>query len=548
MMQCAPGTMDAVADAVVIGSGPNGLVAANLLADAGWRVVVLEAADVPGGAVRTAEVTAPGFRNDLFSAFYPLGVASPIISGLGLERYGLQWTHAPAVVAHPTEDERVAVLHRDPADTAASLDAYHPGDGEQWIRLVEDFRRIQQPLVEALFRPFPPLLPAVWLVRAMGAAELLRFARFATLPLRRFAHERFAGEGAAALLAGNALHTDLGPDSAGSAVFGWLLCMLGQTVGFPVPVGGAGALSDALVARLRAAGGELVCGARVAEVVIRGGRAVGVRTADGREVSAGRAVVGAVDAPQLFGTLVAPEHWPARLLDDLRRFQWDNGTVKVDWALSRPIPWKLPGPAGAGTVHVGGGLDPLTRYATQLAVGAVPDQPYCVVGQMTTADATRSPAGTEAAWAYTHVPQRVVEDAGEQGITGRWDRAEVEAVVRRMEAQIEALAPGFRDLIQARYVQGPRDLESTDPVLHTGALNGGTAAIHQQLFWRPIPSLGRPETPVRALYLASMSAHPGGGVHGGPGANAATVALRDAGVFGPLRRAAIRAANRAIYR
>src|SRR5579875_1341391 len=312
----AAGTMYAVADAVVIGSGPNGLVAANLLADAGWSVVVVEAASAPGGAVRTAEVTAPGFRNDLFSAFYPFGVSSPIITGLQLERYGLRWTHAPSVVAHPTDDGRVAVLHREVEDTAESLDAYAPGDGEQWIRIVEDFRRIQQPLVEALFRPFPPLLPAVWLARAMGTAELLRFARFATLPLRRFAHERFGGEGAAALLAGNALHTDLGPDSAGAAIFGWLLCMLGQTVGFPVPVGGAGCLTDALVGRLRAAGGEVVCDARAETVLVHGGRAVAVRTADGRELAAGRAVVAAVDAPQLYRDLVAPEHLPARLLDD----------------------------------------------------------------------------------------------------------------------------------------------------------------------------------------------------------------------------------------
>ncbi len=534
-------------DAVVIGSGPNGLVAANLLADAGWRVVVLEAGRTPGGAVRTAEITAPGFRNDLFSAFYPFGAASPILNRLGLDRHGLRWSHAPEVVAHPTGDGAVAVLSRDLDRTAASLDAYGPGDGDAWIEVVTQFQRIQEPLIEALFRPFPPVRPAIGLLRAMGTAELLRFARFATMDLRQWSRERFNGAGAPALVAGNALHTDLGPDSAASAVFGWLLCMLGQTFGFPVPVGGAGELSRALVDRLQSAGGEIVCDARAVSVVIRGGRAVAVITADGREVAADRAVIAAVDAPQLFGELIGPEHLPTRLLDDLRRFQWDNGTVKVDWALSGPIPWKQPEVAAAGTVHLGGDLESLARYSGQLARSVVPDVPYLVVGQMTTSDPSRSPAGTESAWAYTHVPQQVTGDAGPDGITGRWHKPEVEALARRIEDQIEAHAPGFRELVVARHVMGPGQLEAADLLLHGGALNGGTAAIHQQLFWRPVPGLGRPETPIRRLYLGSMSAHPGGGVHGGPGSNAATAALRDAGLVGPLRRGLIAAAQRRVY-
>jgi phytoene dehydrogenase-like protein len=537
-----------VTDAVVIGAGPNGLVAANMLADAGWSVVVLEAADAPGGAVRSAEVTAPGFVNDLFSAFYPLGAGDCPLQDLGLGEYGLRWTHAPLVVSHPTGDDRAVTLSRDLDVTAASLDGYAPGDGDAWIELVQQYERIREPLLAALFRPFPPVVPAVRTLRALGTAEALRFARFATLPLRRWTQEVFNGRGAPALVAGNALHTDLGPESAGAAVFGWLLCMLGQTVGYPVPVGGAGVLTDALVARLRARGGQLVCGQPVHGVVIRDGRAVGVRTADGTEHGASRAVLAGVDAPQLFGSMVAPEHLPARLLDDLKRFQWDNGTVKVDWALSEPVPWSDPSSGSAGTVHLGGDLDALTRYTSQLALADVPDEPYLVFGQMTTTDPTRSPAGTESAWAYTHVPQHVRGDAGNDGITGRWDEGEVDAMVRRMEDQVERYAPGFRDRIIARHVKGPLSLEAADHNLFRGALNGGTAAIHQQLLWRPIPGLGRPETPVDRLYLASSSAHPGGGVHGGPGAAAARVALREAGLLGPVRRAVIRTANRAIYR
>jgi phytoene dehydrogenase-like protein len=536
-----------VTDAVVIGAGPNGLVAANLLADAGWSVVVFEAAAEPGGAVKTAEVTAPGFRNDLYSAFYPLAKGSPVVAALELDRFGLQWAHAPAVVSHPTGDGRAALLSRDVQVTSASLARYAPGDGDAWCDLVAQYETLSGPLLDALFRPFPPVRPGVALLRRLGVGGALRFARFATMPLRRWTEESFTGQGAAALVAGNALHTDLGPESAGAALFGWLLVMLAQTVGYPVPVGGAGALTDALVARLRSRGGRVECGAPVREVLVRGGRAVGVRLLSGDEVPARRAVLGAIDAPQLLGALVAPEHLPGRLVRDLANFQWDNGTLKVDWALSGPVPWADPDSNLAGTVHVGGDLEALTHYTTALANGLVPAEPFVVFGQMTTSDPTRSPAGTESAWGYTHLPQRVRGDAGGADLTGRWDEREVAVVVDRVEAQVERFAPGFRDRILARHVAGPLGLESANHSLFRGALNGGTAAIHQQLVWRPVPGLGRPETPVRGLYLASASAHPGGGVHGGPGSIAATAALRDNGLAGPLRRAALDAAYRRIY-
>jgi phytoene dehydrogenase-like protein len=537
-----------VTDAVVIGSGPNGLVAANVLVDAGWSVLVVEADETPGGAVRSAEVTAPGFVTDLYSAFYPLAMASEPISSLRLDDYGLRWAHAPLVVSHPTGDGRAAVLSRDLDVTAASLDSFAPGDGAVWEELVAQFGRIAGPLLDALFHTFPPVGAGLRLFRALGSAEALRFARFATLPLRRWTEETFNGAGAAALLAGNALHTDLGPDSAGAAVFGWLLAMLGQTVGFPVPVGGSGALTGALVARLRSKGGQLTCGDAVRQVVVRNGRAVGVRTSSGADIPADRAVLAAVDAPQLFGAMVDPEHLPPRLLDDLGTFQWDNGTVKVDWALSEPIPWADEQSAMAGTVHLGGALGELTAYTHQLALGAVPARPYIVFGQMTTTDPTRSPSGTESAWGYTHVPQRVRSDAGGAGITGSWDERDVAAMVQRLEDQVERYAPGFKDRIVARHVAGPLDLQAANANLFRGALNGGTAALHQQLVWRPVAGLGRPETPVDGLYLASASAHPGGGVHGGPGTLAARTALRDAGVLGPLRRAGVHAVHRAIYR
>ncbi|MFE6286386.1 phytoene desaturase family protein [Streptomyces sp. NPDC057877] len=513
-------------DAVVIGSGPNGLVAANLLADAGWSVEVLEAQPEPGGAVRHDGEVAPGFVNDLFSSFYPLAAASPVLTGLRLADHGLRWAHAPHVLAHPLTDGSCAVLDRDVGTTAASLDAFAPGDGAAWDRLHAVWDRYRADILDALFTPFPPIRAGARLALRLRAGGGLRLARTLVLPVRRMGEEEFRGAGGGLLLAGNALHADLAPEAAGSGGFGWLMSMLGQTYGFPAPVGGAGALTAALVHRLRTRGGTLRCGQRVERVVVRGRRAVGVRTAGGETLAARRAVLADVSAPALYGGLVAPEHLPDQLLADLRRFQWDFATFKVDWALDGPVPWRCAEAAGAGTVHLADGLDELTRFAAQIAMRQVPDRPFTLLGQMTTTDPVRSPRGTESAWAYTHVPRDIRADAGDEGITGRWDDRERQLMADRVERQVERFAPGFRALIRARRVLAPPTLQSLDANLEGGAINGGTAAMHQQLVFRPVPGTGRPETPVAGLFLASAAAHPGGGVHGAPGANAARAALR----------------------
>ncbi|WP_250294214.1 phytoene desaturase family protein [Streptomyces atroolivaceus] len=513
-------------DAVIIGAGPNGLVAANLLADAGWSVEVLEAQPEPGGAVRSDRALHPDFTSDLFSSFYPLAAASPVLARLGLREEGLSWSRAPRVLAHPLPDGRCAVLESGAERTAVGLDSFAAGDGAAWLDLCTTWERLGPDILDALFTPFPPVRPSVRLAARLRAVGGLRLARSLLLPVRRLGEEQFRGEAGRLLLAGNALHADLGPEAAGSGGFGWLMSMLGQTYGFPVPVGGAGALTGALARRLERRGGAVRCGERVDEVVVRGGRAVGVRTAGGEAVPASRAVLADVSAPALFGELVDARHLPGRLLSDLRRFQWDFATFKVDWALNGPVPWTAGEASTAGTVHLADGVDGLTRFAAQIATGQVPDRPFLLFGQMTTADATRSPAGTESAWAYTHVPHRIKGDAGEDALTGLWDLREQEAMADRMEHEIERWAPGFRSLVGSRRVLAPPTLEAMDANLHGGAINGGTAAAHQQLMFRPMPSTGRPETAVKGLYLASASAHPGGGVHGAPGANAARAALR----------------------
>lgn len=510
-------------DAVVIGSGPNGLVAANLLADTGRSVVVLEEQDLPGGAVKSAELTLPGFTHDMFSAFYPLAAASPVMASLGLEQHGLNWKHSPLVVAHPTMDGGSAVLSRDIDETARSLERYGVGDGDAWRRLSALWDRIGDQILEILLTPFPPVKAGTKMAARLGPEELMRFLRFAVLPLRRLNEEEFSGEGAGLLMAGNALHADLTPDLPAGSAFGWLLCSLGQTFGFPVAEGGAGRITDALVGRLSERGGMLRCGQSVERIEISDRRAVGVRMADGTEIPASM-VLADVDAMQLYNRLIGFEHVPDRVQRDLQRFQLDNATFKIDWALDGPIPWTDEDSRRAGTLHIAESMDLLTEVTTQLTTGHIPAKPYLVVGQMNVADPSRSPAGTETAWAYTHLPQTVKGDAGGR-LKGIWDEEEIEIFSERIEERIELFAPGFRDKIIGRHVISPPRFQELNRNLINGAINGGTAQIHQQLIFRPFPGSGGARTPIRNVFLASASAHPGGGVHGAPGANAVHAAL-----------------------
>lgn len=527
--------MTSAADAVVIGAGHNGLVAAALLADAGWDVEVLETQQEPGGAVKSAEVV-PGYTSDLYSAFYPLSVASPALRELHLEDHGLRWTHAPSVVGHAraADDEDAPVIYRDIDRTAAELDRNHTGDGHRWRALFEQWQHVKGPLLDSLFAPFPPVRGAARLLRTLGTAGALDLAHLLVLPAGIMAEHLFEGDAARLLLLGNAMHADVPIDAPGSGVMGYLLLMMAQDGGFPVPVGGAGELTRALVRRAESAGARITCGVEVERIEMRGGRAVAVHAADGRTVRCRRAVIANTSAPQLFQRLLPADATPRRV--DLSRFVWDTPVLKINYALNGPIPWRSSSLSGAGTVHLGADHDGLIRWMADLNTRTLPEHPFMLFGQMTTADPTRSPAGTESAWAYTHLPRGLADDASADVLAERVDRV------------LEEHAPGVTDLMVGKSVQRPSDLEHDDANLHTGAVNGGTSQLFQQLIFRPAPGLGGPQTGIDNVFLGSAGAHPGGGVHGACGRNAARAALATDGARGLPRRWVNRAAMRVLTR
>ena len=512
-------------DAVVIGSGPNGLVAANHLAGAGWSVLVLEAQPDLGGAVRSANDVHPDFVHDTFSAFYPLAAASPTLRSFHLEDHGLRWTHAPAVLGHPLPDGQWALLDRDRELTASWFEVQQRGDGEAWLELCRQWDAIGEHLVRGLLTPFPPVRAGLGGLLSLRRAGGLHFVQTLLTPVIDLARNRFKGEAPRALLAGNAGHTDIPLDAPGSGLMALMLSMLGQTVGFPVPEGGAGMLTQALARRLLSLGGEVRCSSPVEHIGISGGRARTVHTTTGQVVTARRAVVATVAAPSLYDDLLSPADVPDRVRRGMRAFQLDPSTVKVDWALSGSVPWQSPPARTPGTLHIADGVADMTVALGQVAAGLVPARPFMLAGQMTTTDPTRSPTGTESMWAYTHVPQQTRGDAGDEGLSGAWDHNDLERFADRMQARFEKLAPGFGSRIIERRILGPAELESRDANLIGGAINGGTSQLHQELVFRPVPGLGRAETGIQGLYLGSASAHPGGGVHGAAGMNAARAAL-----------------------
>ena len=464
-------------DAVVVGSGPNGLAAAVELARNGCSVAVLEAEDTVGGGTRSAELTLPGFVHDVGSAIHPLGYASPFFATLPLGEHGLEWVHPPAPLAHPFDDGTAAVLERSVEETGETL---RP-DAVAYRRFMEPIARDFDRIVDSLLGP--PRLPR-------HPFALARFGLRALRSARGLAEDLFEGEKARGLFAGNAAHSFLPMEQAPSAAFGLVLSTVGHAAGWPFPKGGSQKIADALVSYLRSLGGEVYAGVRI--------RAV-------EEVPRTRAVFFDVTPRQLLE--ISGHHFPGRYRRALERYRYGPGVFKVDFALDGPIPWEDEGCGRAGTVHLGDTLDEISAGEAATSRGEHPERPFVLLAQQSLFDETRAPHGKHTVWAYCHVPNGSTVD-----------------MTARIEKQIERFAPGFRDRILAKSTMGTADLQRINANHVGGDINGGLQDF-RQLFTRPVIRLTPYSTPARGLYICSSSTPPGGGVHGMCGFFAARAAL-----------------------
>jgi phytoene dehydrogenase-like protein len=496
-------------DAVVIGAGPNGLVAAARLARHGWKVLVLEAKDRPGGAVHSEELTLPGYLHDVGAAFFPFADDSPAFRDLDLAGAGLRFANARYESCHPAPDGTCASIARDVDLSATSFGS----DGPAWRQLADWPQRMGTRFAEALLAPLPAL-GAAW---RLGPIHVTRLGIGGLRSAAGWSCRRFHTEEARRIVPGLALHVDLGPDDWAGAGLGLTLALLASRTGFRVPLGGARAITQALMRRFEEAGGTIQLGARVERIVVRQGRTVAVKTGQGDEIAVGRAVIADVGPPALYLKLLAESDVSARMRRRAARFRYGWGTFKMDWALSGPVPWSSEEARASAVVHAGDSIDDLRRFTHEVRGGALPGNPYLVIGQQSLVDPSRAPDGRHTLWAYSHVPSQVASG---------WDQHR-DAFADRIEQRIEGLAPGFSKVILGRALHGPVELERMDENLVGGDLGGGSAQIGQQLFFRPMFPYFRYRTPIAGLYLASASTHPGAGVHGACGWNAAAQAIRD---------------------
>ena len=471
--------------AVVIGSGPNGLAGAIVLAQAGLEVVVHEAEPQLGGGMRSAELTLPGFVHDVCSSIHPLGTESPLFRELELD---VEWIHPDAPAAHPFDDGTSLVLERDLAATADGLGP----DGEAYRRLVWPLVQGWREIERVLLGPLPVSAGAVLdLRRRLGTRRMVDALQAALSAARPLAESLFADERSRGWFAGHAAHSMLPLERRPSGGFGLALVTLGHAVGWPFPRGGTQRLADALGAKFRELGGEIVTSSPVDDLP--------------------RADVVLADVVPRELARIAGARLPDRYRSRLLSYRHGPGAFKLDWALDGPIPWSDSECARAGTVHLGGTLEEISASEWGAWSGRPGGRPFVLLAQTSLFDDTRAPAGKHTAWAYCHVPNGSAVEMTE-----------------RIEAQVERFAPGFRDLILARHAMGPAELEAHNRNLVGGDLNGGAMDVGQ-LFFRPVRRLVPYRTPLRGVYLCSSSTPPGGGVHGMCGYSAARIALRDLG-------------------
>jgi len=524
------------ADAVVVGAGHNGLVAAILLARAGWRVTVLERADEPGGAIRTAEVTLPGFRHDLYAANLNLFMGSRFFAEHGgdLFRHGFSVVAAEQPFGSVFPDGRFVGVSTDPDATRALLESVSAADARAWTELSAWFDAIAPHLFPLLGQPMPSLSAArlVWRgYRALGKEWPLDLLELTAQSSRAFVEGRFESPEVRALVAVWGMHLDFPPDVPGGALFAFLETFASAANGMALGVGGARSLIDALVALLESLGGEVVCGAEAERIVVEHGRAVGVDVRDGGRVTARRAVIANLTPAMLFGKLLAPEALPPSFRRKIGRYRYAPGTMMVHLALDDLPSWQAGDDVRRWSyVHVGPYLDDMGLAYQQAVAGLLPVQPTLVVGQPTAVDPSRAPEGKHILWVQARVLPGVVrgDAAGEIHETS-WDLVK-DAYADRILAILERYAPGLRDRVLARAVLSPLDIERGNPNLVGGDHLGGSMHPAQHFFLRPVPGWSRYRTPIDRLYMCGAATWPGAGVGAGSGYLLARTLTRRRGV------------------
>ncbi len=511
------------ADAVVVGAGHNGLATAILLARAGWQVTVLERSDGPGGAVRTAEVTLPGFRHDLYAANLNLFVGSPFFAELGKELFahGFAIASAPRPFGSAFPDGRFVGVSTDGTETRASIAALSEPDAVAWEGLESWFHRIAPHLFPMLGVPMPSARSARAFAssrRALGKEWPFELARLVTQSTRELTEGSFESREVQALVASWGMHLDFPPDLPGGALFAFLETFASATHGMALGRGGASSLVDAMASLLRSLGGTIVTGAAVDRIVVSNGRAVAVEVAGGERYTASRAVIANLTPAALWGRLLPLESLPAAFRRGVAAYRYAPGTLMIHLAMSDLPHWS----AGRHVreysyVHLGPYLDDMSLAYQQAMAGLLPERPTLVVGQPTAIDPTRAPGGKHILWVQVRVlPGRIRGDAaGRIGATD-WDAAK-ESYADRVLELLEGYAPGVRDLVLGRHVISPADLERANPNLVGGDHLGGSMHPSQHFFLRPVGGWSRYRTPVDALYVCGAGTWPGAGVGAGSG-------------------------------
>ena len=499
-------------DALVIGAGPNGLFAACRLARAGRRVLLLEARDRPGGALWDEPRTEPGFKHDVGAGFITFR-DSEAFRALDLESRGLRWALGAVESAHPALDGTCPVISRDIDRSIASFGT----DGRAWRRLQRFHARIAPRLLEFL-APFPRVGSALRMNRLDG----LRLAFYFAHSSGGLSRTLFRTQAARRVIPAMGLHVDIGPFDIFGAPIAYVLAMRASTGGYAVPVGGASVITKLLVEDLVAHGGSLQLSSPVARIRVREGASVGVTLENGDEIDVDGPIVANTSAPALYLHLLGKEHIPPRIVSMMHRFPMGWGTFKVDYSLDGPVPWEAEACRDAAVVHIGESNDDLHRFTQTVRKGLLPEQPYLVVGQHTLVDPSRAPSGKHTLYVYTHAPSHL-DPIRYPGGWPTWRERLADVVTNR----IEWLAPGFTRLVRKRRIADPEDLERMDANLIGGDLGGGSNQWWRQLVFRPVFPWFRYATPVDRVYLGSSYTHPGAGVHGMCGWNAAGIALED---------------------